>query len=179
MMCCSNYGMDFTKQDLTKALDLVKEAVKGEREDELFYDYLISKAPTKEQKEIITSIRNDERNHNKWFREIYKCYTGKEISKCDGGEDFEKPKSYIEGIKKALFGELSAMEKYRTIRAGLPSRYYRDLVFQILTDEIKHAIKYNYILNITLCKHGHRTIDEMEIDDYEEFNGNEMRTIMW
>ncbi len=41
------------------------------------------------------------------------------------------------------------MEKYREIRKGLPNRYHRDMVFEILTDEIKHAIKYNYIISTT------------------------------
>lgn len=152
-MCCSNYGMDFTQEALNKALCLIKDAVQGERNDELEYEYLICLAPTKEEKEIITSIRNDERNHRKWYKEIYKCYTGKAIESTDG-EQPEKPKSYIDGIKKAFFGELSAMERYRIIRAGLPSRCQRDIVFQILTDEIKHAIKYNYILTMNLCKYG-------------------------
>ncbi|MFL0194806.1 DUF5661 family protein [Clostridium sp. WILCCON 0269] len=145
-MKCSNYGMDFTQEAFKKALELIKEAVQGERSDELLYDYFISIAPTQEEKNIITSIRNDERNHRKWFREIYKHYTGKEIDSKDG-KDFTRPASYIEGISKAVFGELGAMEKYRFIREGLPSRFYRDTVFRILTDEMKHATKYNYILN--------------------------------
>ncbi|KAJ51857.1 rubrerythrin [Clostridium tetanomorphum] len=152
-MGCSNYGMDFTQEALNKSLCLIKEAVQDERNDELLYDYLICAAPTKEEKEIITSIRNDERNHRKCFKEIYRCYTGECIDSKDN-KDFKKPKNYIEGIKKALFGELAAMEKYRIIRSGLPSRCHRDIVFEILTDEIKHSIKYNYILTMNLCKYG-------------------------
>ena len=148
-----SYGTDFSKEDLDRALELVKEAVQDERSDELFYDYLISVATTQEEKDIIISIRNDERNHRKWYREIYKIFTGKNIENTEG-ESFTKPKSYIEGISKAVFGELSAMEKYRIIREGLPSRYYRDLVFQILTDEMKHATKYNYILTKNAMKYG-------------------------
>ncbi|RKD22283.1 rubrerythrin [Caminicella sporogenes] len=134
-----------------EALKLVKDAVLGEKKDELFYDYLITKAPTKEEKEIIRTIRNDERKHNKMFRQIYKDFTGMDI-KIDEEIEFEKPNSYIDGIKRALFGELKAMEKYRNIRAGLPGRYYRDMVFEILTDELKHADKYNYILNKDLYR---------------------------
>ncbi|QRI55386.1 ferritin-like domain-containing protein [Clostridium botulinum] len=167
--------MDFTKYDFNKALELVKDAVQGEREDELLYDYLISKAPSNEEKEIIRSIRDDERKHRKMFKFIYKFYTGKDIEASDEAEDFEKPRSYIDGIKKALFGELAAMEKYREIRKGLPSRYYRDMVFGILTDEIKHAIKYNYILNTTHKKNG----KIIEIEKDEDMNKHEMRTIMW
>ncbi|WP_242850636.1 ferritin-like domain-containing protein [Clostridium lundense] len=160
-MCCSNYGTDFTQEGLNKALCLIKDAVQGEKNDELEYDYLICLAPTKEEKEIIKSIRNDERNHNKWYKEIYKCYTG-EIIKDSDKEKFDRPRNYIEGIKKAFFGELSAMERYRIIRAGLPNRCQRDIVFQILSDEIKHAIKYNYILTMNLCKNNWkcRTIEE-------------------
>lgn len=55
----------------------------------MFYDYLISVAPTQQERDIICSIRDDE-------------------------------------------------------------RFYRDMVFEILTDEIKHAIKYNFIMNLDL-----------------------------
>lgn len=170
--CCSSYGMDFTKSTLERSLKLVKEAIAGEREDELFYDYLISEAPTKEQKDIITSIRNDEIKHRKLFRQIYKAFTGMDVGEVSG-EEFQKPKSYIDGIKRALFNELKAMEKYRIIRQGLPSRCYRDVVFEILTDEIKHAIKYNYILTLNLSK------KDKKKDMCERLDCNEMRSIMW
>lgn len=132
---------------LQEALVGVKEAVQGEREDELFYDYLISVAPTREEKDIIVSIRDDERKHNRLFRKIYKDFTGMEVP--PGGEEtFEKPRSYIEGIKKALFGELRAVEKYRAIRRALPMGPYRDVLFDIITDEIKHSSKYNYLFTL-------------------------------
>lgn len=132
---------------LQEALVGVKEAVQGEREDELFYDYLISVAPTREEKDIIVSIRDDERKHNRLFRKIYKDFTGMKVP--PGGEEtFEKPKSYLEGIKKALFGELRAVEKYRAIRRALPMGPYRDVLFEIITDEIKHSSKYNYLFTL-------------------------------
>lgn len=130
-----------------EALALIRQAVAGEREDELFYDYLVSIAPSNEEKEIILSIRDDERKHNRMFRIIYEDLTGQTLP-APTGENFEKPSSYIDGIRRALFGELAAVERYRDIRAGLPNRYYRDMVFEILTDELKHADKYNYILNL-------------------------------
>lgn len=145
-MQCSSYGMDFTQEAFNKALDLMKEAVQDERADELKYEYLISVAPTEEEKVIIASIRDDERNHRKWYKDIYRYYTGKEIE-IKNGNEFIKPSSYVDGISKSVFGELGAMEKYRFIREGIPSRFYRDIVFRILTDEMKHATKYNYILS--------------------------------
>jgi rubrerythrin len=133
--------------ELQKVIDGVKEAVQGEREDELFYDYLISVAPTREEKGLIESIRDDERRHNRLFRRIYKDFTGMEVP-AGQEEAFEKPKSYLDGIKRALFGELSAVERYREIRKDLPEGLYRDILFDIITDELKHGAKYNYLYTI-------------------------------
>lgn len=155
-------------KSLQDALALVKQAVQGEREDELFYSYLISLAPTQEEKDIITDIRNDEKNHNKMFREIYTFFTGEELPVTDNLQ-FKEPSSYIEGIKRAFFGELGAMERYRNIRAGLPVEYYRDMVFEILTDELKHADKYNYILNLNTGISDQVT-PMHNVDDYVEDN---------
>jgi rubrerythrin len=138
-----NYSMIYDNA-LQKSLNLIKEAVHGEREDELFYDYLISVAPSKEEKDIIASIRDDERKHNVMFRRIYKAFTGMAVP-SGVEETFQKPSSYLDGIKRALFGELKAVEKYREIRKGLPMRPYRDVLFEIITDELKHASKYNYL----------------------------------
>lgn len=147
MSQCKTGDINIMYKTLDEALILIKQAIMDEKEDELFYDYLISVAPTDEEKEIIKTIRDDEKKHNKMFKEIYKYFTGEDV-KIKEDVDFEKPDSYIDGIKKALFGELGAVERYRNIRAGIPNRYYKDMVFEILTDEQKHADKYNYILNI-------------------------------
>lgn len=140
----------YDQQAFQKSLQLMAEAVQGEKEDQLFYDYLISVAPTSEQKEIITSIRNDEIRHNKLYKQMYKQLTGQEVA-LEKEEKFVPPATYLEGLKKALFGELKAMEKYRIIRAGLPNRYYRDIVFEILTDEMKHATLYNFMYTENLA----------------------------
>lgn len=157
---------------LENALYLVKKAVQGEKEDELFYDYLISLAPTEEEKNIIGTIRDDERKHDKFFREIYKFYTGQSIPEPTNVE-FEKPKSYIDGIRKAKFGELAAVEKYRDIRAGMPYEYYKDMVFEILTDELKHAHKYDYILYLSLqTRNSYRQEKEFILDELAQYDGS-------
>ena len=42
----------------------------------MFYDILIEQAPTDKEKNIIKSIRNDERKHNQILRELYYEFTG-------------------------------------------------------------------------------------------------------
>jgi rubrerythrin len=134
----------YMMKNLRNALTLIRQAVSGEREDELFYDYLISEALSDEDKKIIESIRNDERKHFKMFREIYYELTGQMLPPpTDTG--FDRPGSYIEGIQKALFGELGAVERYRQILFGMQSRKHINMMTEIITDELKHASKYNFL----------------------------------
>lgn len=134
-------------RNLQQTLTLIAEAVQGEREDQLFYEYLMSQAPTDEEKDIITSIRDDEVKHNKMFKQLYKDLTGQEL-KSKSGTSFVQPASYLDGIQQALFGELKAIEKYRLIRQGLSKQRFRDILFEIITDEIKHASKYNFLYTV-------------------------------
>lgn len=136
-------------KSLDEALTLIKDALSKEREDEVFYDYLISLAMTKEEKDIISNIRDDEKQHNTYFREMYSFYTGT-ILPLSNNNAFDRPRSYIEGIKKAKSNELAAVERYRNIRAGIPDKYHRDIIFEIITDELIHASKYDDILYLNL-----------------------------
>ena len=91
----------YDMQALQNSLMLMVEAVQGEQEDRLFYDYLISVAPTQEDKDIIASIRDDEIRHNLMFKQMYKMYTGQEVPDAPG-EEFTKPSSYEEGITASI-----------------------------------------------------------------------------
>ncbi|MEK3795621.1 ferritin-like domain-containing protein [Paenibacillus sp. FSL R7-0204] len=128
-----------------EALELMRNAVQGERNDELFYDQLIRLAPNQEQVEVITSIRNDERGHNQMFRQMYKELTGHEVTGVSS-EPPDNVNSYIAGLQQAFQGELSAVEKYRKIWFGLPYGIYKDTLYGIILDEQKHAAKYNNLL---------------------------------
>ena len=77
-------------------------------QDEKTMNYFIRTAPTVKEKQIIESIRDDEHKHNKMFKKIYKEFTGMNILPTED-EGFQKPKAYLEGIEKALFGELAAV----------------------------------------------------------------------
>lgn len=134
-----------------QALQLIAEAAGSEREDELFYESLLSMAPGPEDMEIISSIRDDERKHNRIFRQLYCELTGREVPPANG-EGFEPPASYCQGIRRALFGELAAVERYRMILFGLSTcQPYANAVTEIYTDELKHSVKWNYLYCINGC----------------------------
>ena len=45
-----------------------------------------------------------------------------------------------------MIGEFEATKKYREIMSALPNNYYRDTVFNILSDELIHVSIYIYIV---------------------------------
>ncbi len=133
------------------ALKLIEEAVAGENEDRLFYQYLINSAPTEEEKEIIRGIRENEITHFGLFRQIYSQLTGKMLPVPP--EVFVKePASYCEGLKKALTGEQNAVQKYRKILFAMQDRVHINMLTEIITDEIRHGILYNYLYSKNSCK---------------------------
>jgi len=137
-------------KNLVAALNLIEEAVMDERRDELFYDCMIKLAPCKEDKEIIEGIREDEKKHSVLFRGIYCQLTG-EILPPAPETEFTPPKTYCQGIQEAIFGELSAVEKYRRILYALQDRAQINKMVEIITDEQKHATKWNYLYSKNEC----------------------------
>jgi rubrerythrin len=137
--------------NLPGALELIEKAVEAENEDRLFYQYLINNAPTEEEKEIIRGIRENEITHFGLFRQIYSQLTGRMLPVAED-VPVEAPSSYCEGIKKALTGEQNAVDKYRRILFAMQNRVHINMMTEIITDEIRHGILYNYIYSKNGCK---------------------------
>ncbi|MPL65614.1 hypothetical protein SDC9_11278 [bioreactor metagenome] len=66
-------------------------------------------------------------------------------------EDFEMPNTYCAAIEKALLGEHGAVELYRKIMFGLCTQRHRDMLFEIISDEIKHSSKWNFLYSKNCC----------------------------
>jgi rubrerythrin len=132
---------------LNQAIELIRTSVGDEKEDELFYEDLIKQAPTEKEKEIIISIRDDERKHNQILRELYYNFTGQIIPVDTLTASAENKLNYKEQLEKALFGELNAVVKYRRIMGTMPSGNSYTLLMSIMTDELRHASKYNFLIH--------------------------------
>jgi rubrerythrin len=137
--------------NLSGALDLIKKAVLVEAEDRNLYEFLLSIAPTKEEKKIIRSIIEDEIEHFGLFRQIYYELTGQMLP-VPHENKIKKPASYREGIKKALIGEQDTTYKYGKILFAMVNRMHMMKVIKIITDEIRHGTLLNYIYIRTRCR---------------------------
>lgn len=137
-------------ENLENALSLIQQAVAGEHEDRLFYSYMADHAPTEEDKNIIAGIKDNEIQHYGWFHQIYQDLTGKQVPE-QPAEEFTAPDNYCDGLARALMGEQNAVKKYRNILYAMQSRVHINMLTQIITDEIRHAILYNYLFTKTGC----------------------------
>lgn len=136
--------------NFSSALNLIQDAVTGEMEDELFYNYLISIAPTEEARNIITTIRNDERRHNQMFRGIYFRLTSRRLRPSQPS-GFERPTSYCDGIKRALLSELDTIQIYRRIVFAIQDRVQLNMLAEIISDELRHGSLYNLLYSDAKC----------------------------
>ncbi len=135
---------------LSEAIDLIRRSIGDEKNDEIFYNALIEKAPDENAKQIITDIRDDEKNHNEILRFIYSNITGEvlnDVNNTNGNSTMSEETTYAQDLEKALFGELDAVKKYRKIMGAMPSSKMQTLIMAILTDELRHANKYNYLIH--------------------------------
>lgn len=129
------------------ALELIKNSINDEAEDEAFYDFIISIAPNEEQQEIIQSIRDDERKHNRLLRNLYTELTGTTLPMNTFTPKKKFDMTYNEALEKAFLGEVAAVSKYQKILKEMKSMEQHNTILEILTDELRHADKYNYLMN--------------------------------
>lgn len=92
------------------------------------------------------SIRDDEKKHNQILRTLYYNFTGQFAPEDTTSSTDNNNLGYKEQLEKALFGELDAVVKYRRILGTMPSGDSYTLIMSIMTDEIRHANKYNYLI---------------------------------
>ena len=137
-------------ENISNAMELMKQALNGEVEDQMFYMWLINNAPTEEERQIIGSIRDDEVGHFELFRQIYYDLTGMDLRQ-ESEETFIPPENYCDGIARALLGEQNAVRNYRKILYAMQSRIHINMLIDIITDEIRHGILYNYLFSRNGC----------------------------
>jgi rubrerythrin len=124
---------------------LLIEAMKDERADRAKYGVMKDMAKDDKIKRQINFAYEDEGKHYRMFQQILYMLTGRMV-------DIPLPKAEIDNLKKAveasIDGELEAVELYRKIQSMLPSIGLRDMLFEIITDEQEHAIRFTYLYSL-------------------------------
>ena len=141
----NNTVVDDELISLDKAVEGLLNSIKNEKEDEFFYTNLIEMAPDY-AKDTISSIRDDEARHNEILRFVYSNITGEVAKNSDENVQIQEM-TYAEGLEKAFFDEIAAVKKYRRIMGAMPNTKLHTLLMSIMTDELRHASLYNYLIH--------------------------------
>lgn len=138
-----------TQYNLNQLITGVKNSVGNEKDDEIMYSAMAKMAPNDEQREIINGIKENEMVHNKIFRKIFTELTGVVLPENTMDTTMatnNMNKTYPEMLKEAFNGELKAIERYRELLAYAPNMEIYSMIMYVMTDEIRHALKYNYLM---------------------------------
>ena len=131
-------------ENLSNALALMQNTLIDDEEEYIFYTYMSEIAPSEEETQMITNIRNDEISHHHLFSKIYQDITETKAIQLNTNR-FVRPSSYCEGLKKALLAEQQSIINCRQMLYAMQTRIHINMMTEIVADEIRHATLFNYM----------------------------------
>jgi len=142
----STYRHHEYSHDLKEAIIIIRKLIEDYKDNIKFYDLLLSLTNKDEDIKIIKDIMEDELKHNKVLKELYFELTGSKL-KEDRLDKFEDNMlNYKRNLERGLKKVLEETEKYRKIMAAMPDRRKTLSVMEILTDKLRHASWYNFLI---------------------------------
>ena len=139
-----NYRSRFTPPN-QKVLEVLQSAWEEERENELYLFRLIKQAKNTTDKEMLRMIRMDEHKHVKYFADIYYRLSGLTIPQDMRLTQRPLNWDFYSECEKLLHRFTDTVEFYRRIYFGFSDQDIRDMLFEIITDEMNMAIKMTHI----------------------------------
>jgi rubrerythrin len=138
----SGYYGDYDR----KLLDLLREAMSDESKDLRKYRMMMEMTDNQEIIEQIQHAYEDETKHYDMFQEIYEELSGSDIKILSPEQEHQN--KLIDAVKSSINTELEAVELYREIRTMLHGKKYRNMMFEIISDEQEHATRLVYLYSM-------------------------------
>lgn len=119
-------------------IKLIEEAIKDEGRDFALYTQIAEVCG--ENAEEMKAIAADELKHKKMLEELYEDLTGKNPPQESYRGETTRGKGCAELIAERIKEELEGAKMYRTMYFAMPEQRGKNLLFEIMTDEIFHAL---------------------------------------
>lgn len=120
-------------------IKLIEEAIKEEGMDFILYTEIAEFC--RENAEEMKELAADEVKHKKMLEELYEDLTGKTPPEVVQYGEGVGDKTCKELIAQRIRDELEGVKMYRTMYFAMPDRLGKNILFEIMTDEILHAIR--------------------------------------
>jgi len=124
-------------------IDLIVKAMKSERHDAVKYKIMMEMTFDLDVRKQTKFAYDDEIKHYQMFRQIYYQLTGR-VENIPLPTKIEKYNNIMDAVKSSIEGENEALDLYRDIYALLTNPKMKDMVFEVITDEIEHANRFVY-----------------------------------
>jgi len=123
-----------------KLLEMIVHAAEGEAAATKYYSRLSQMMTDEKDRKTVHDIALDEAKHRRLFDELYYNISGARIPPFEHfNEPTEPAGTFLEIFEERLYDELHDAEFYRQIYFALINMDYRDVLFEIITDEKRHA----------------------------------------
>lgn len=134
----------FCMEFLDQAPELLR-VVENKAMIQACYEKLCSLSPNQKTLEILQEIIKDEKRHSKTISSLYSRITGCNIP----GQKTQEVNvlAFTEGLSKVAAEEVNNLDIYKGLYIALKRNEYRDVIMEIILDEIKHSMKLNMLQN--------------------------------
>ena len=130
-----------------KVLEIIQLAWEGEQENIIYMNKLIKLAKDPSDKEILRLTYMDEHKHAKYFAEIYRRLCGQAISENVRVTQRTMGWDICLEYEKMIHKCTDVVEFYRRIYFGFSDTDIRDMLFEVITDEMNLAVKMSHLCN--------------------------------
>jgi rubrerythrin len=147
MFSMDNSGCVYPNPGMNLLNDLTK-AINGEYSAIICYERLANNAPSREERERILEIRNDEIRHLQIFANIYLTLTGRK-PEPQIAEDC--PKNYCKGVEAAFMDEQKTVDFYNEVGDQVTDPYIKEQFRRSALDEQNHAVWFTFFYFKNCC----------------------------
>jgi rubrerythrin len=110
-----------------------------------FYTQLMARTEDPAVREHIRHARDDELKHYRMLSRLHQALSGRTFEAAPRPVAFT---SITAGLKQAMDDEYEAFEEYRQIYLSQSNERIRNIFFELMTDELEHATRFNYALQV-------------------------------
>ena len=142
----STYISNKFSHDLKEAIIIIRKLIEDYKDNNKFYELLLSLTNKDEDIKIIKDIMEDELKHYKILKELYFELTRSNLKEDRLNKFEDNMLNYKRNLERGLKKVLEETEKYRKIMAAMPDRRKTISVMELLTDKLRHASWYNFLI---------------------------------
>lgn len=129
-----------------KLLDMIQMGISDSAQTASFYKTLMNVLRIPNDIEMVRNTYLDELKHVKLLQEIYYIASGEKAPEYTV-TPVSLSENLLENLQKAIFDSLEAADFYRELYFSFLNLELRDMLFEILTDEQDHAIRFNFLFS--------------------------------